>query len=595
MVRTVLLPLVGLACAGLGVACDGLLGVDFSDANAMHDAGVDASPGGDSNAPADDPDVPLVPASKVDLLLVVDNSSSMSDKSKLLAGSIGTLIRDVARVGDLHVGVITSSLGNFGGDVCPKPTETNRTDDRAYLRRTNEQGQTVTTSGVVSFKGGDVERTVKDVEAIVRGVGEDGCGLEAQLEATYRFLVQPDPWMAIRLDGYGMADLGSEVDTDLLAQRKAFLRPDSALVVVLITDEDDSSADPLSVGGQGWAFMAKSFPGSNVFRGTAAQGTTAPRGTSICATDAASPDCTSCGFQDLCDATTSMCQKIRDDPNCKRSGVPGQSGRGFNGYYGPMEESLNVRFHRMKERFGIDPQYPIGRYVAGFTSSKVPDRTREHAVTDSNGYRIIADYKNVAACTNPIFAAALPENPTTLDELCNLPRGPRSRELVLFAVLGGLPETLATETPDWTQILGVNPDAYDYSGIDAHMIPSISPRSKLPGPSTTPGDNGTDPVHGREWDTGGDDLQYACTFTLAEPRQCSPNEASCDCGGGTNPPLCGTKAGEQIKAKAYPTTRPLRVVKNLGERGIVGSICASAGYDATMRVLAERLRPRLAR
>ena len=67
----------------------------------------------------------------------------------------------------------------------------------------------------------------------------------------------------------------------MLEQRRAFLRPDSALVVVMVTDEDDSAVDPLAVDGQGWAFMAKSFPGSKVFRGNPHQWTTAPHGTRL--------------------------------------------------------------------------------------------------------------------------------------------------------------------------------------------------------------------------------------------------------------------------------------------------------------------------
>src|SRR5205085_4927764 len=130
-----------------------------------------------------------------------------------------------------------------------------------------------------------------------------GCGLEAQLEAMYRFLAQPDPWTQVTVDNFGDADLGTGVDDALLRQRAAFLRPDSALVVVMLTDEDDSSTDPLAVGGQGWAFMARSFPGSKVFRGDPRNGTTAPRGTSAC-TDSSKgpghPDCTSCGFQSIC-------------------------------------------------------------------------------------------------------------------------------------------------------------------------------------------------------------------------------------------------------------------------------------------------------
>jgi hypothetical protein len=591
----ILAPFVGLALCGAAVACDGLLDVDFDNARAAGaDASADSPDGAVPPPPAVEPDVPLVPASQVDLLLVVDNSASMGDKSNLLASSIGTLIREVAKVGDVHVGVISSSLGNFGGDVCDPNNP--RANDRAHLRTTASTGDPVAaaTAGFLSYQGGDTTSLVKDTETLVRGVGETGCGLEAQLEATYRFLVQPDPSTDVTLDSFNQADFSKTIDGTVLKQRKAFLRPNSALVVVMITDEDDSSVDPLSVGGQGWAFMAKNFPGSRVFRGSAAQGTTAPRGTSTCSTDPASPDCSSCGYQSLCDAADPACQKIKADPRCTSSAVAEQ-GEGYNGYHGPTDDELNVRFHRMKQRFGIDPQYPIARYTDGFTRFKVPNRAAEHEIKLlSGGRREIAPYTGALTCTNPIFAASLPSDAT--GELCNLPPGTRSRELVVFALLGGVPEQLATDQPNWQAILGTDPAAFNFAGIDPHMIPSTEPRAGLPAPSSTLGDNGPDPVHGREWATNKSDLQYACTFPLATARQCSANSPSCDCypGATSFPPLCGATVGMQVRGKAYPTTRPLRVVQSLGQRGVLGSICASSGYDATMQALATRLKPRLA-
>ncbi len=66
-------------------------------------------------------DPPLVPASKVDLLFVVDNSASMADKQAVLASSASALIQKLAPTGDLHIGFISSSLvreiSRLGGDV----------------------------------------------------------------------------------------------------------------------------------------------------------------------------------------------------------------------------------------------------------------------------------------------------------------------------------------------------------------------------------------------------------------------------------------------------------------------------------------------
>jgi hypothetical protein len=535
------------------------------------------------------------PASKVDLLLVIDNSANMQPKIDRFAASVGTLLREVARVGDVHVGVLTSSLGNFGGDVCdPANPEAN---GRAYLRDTGPSGEKIPAAegGFLRFTVGDVDGFVADTEALVRGVSAVGCGFEAQLETMYRFLVQPDPWTSIGRDANEQADLGQGVDVTLLAQRKAFLRPDSALVVVMLTDEDDSSPDPLAIGGQGWSFATKRFPGSRVVRnGQESFGTTAPRGTSACASDPASPDCKSCNLQWSCEATDVACQSLRSDPACRTAGAPSSSGQGYDGYLGPKEDSLNVRFHRMKERFGVDPQFPIARYVDGLTNPQVPDRTTEHPSTSRpGGGRLIEPYVGTPRCTNPIFAKRLPSKEG--DELCDLPRGSRSPELVSYTVIAGVPDSLVGASPSWTRILGRDPDRFDLDGIDPHMIQSIAPRAGLPPPSIR-GDNGRDPIHGREWDTDNDDLQYACTFDLPVPITCIDFDASCPCtpSDPRSPPLCaGSGSGTQLRSAAYPSRRPLLLAHALGERGVIGSACAPS-YDETLKDLAGKLAPTLA-
>jgi hypothetical protein len=567
-----------LHCGGAttNAAPDG--GTSAGDSGLSADGGVlpDGAP-----SPRPNPDaVGATTSSKVDLLLAVDNSASMGDKARLLSKSVGTLLRRVVLAGDVHVGVITSSLGSFGGDVC---ANTGSQNTLAHLA-TNGPGDVPVPSATKGFlaygPGGatDVDAFVADAEKLVDGVGETGCGLEAQLESTYRFLVQPDPWASVTLNADNQAEY-SGLDSALLVQRKAFLRPDSLVVVVMLTDEDDSSVDPRSIGGQGWAFETNQFPGSPVFRADG-RTTTAPRATSVCATNPVSPDCTSCGFAATCDALDAACQKIKNDPECKKN----------DGYYGPTEEQLNTRFHRMKQRYGLDPQFPIARYVDGFTKQLAPNRDGEHLVQG----RTYGPYIGDGNCTNPLFAASLPGAPG--DETCNLPQGPRGKELVVFAVIGGVPETFAGASPSWTKILGADPASYDFTGQDPHMIQSPFPRPGLASPSPTRGDNGPDPIHGREWDTENNDLQYACTFTLLAPRTCIATDASCDCAGTAIPPLCGAAPGEQRKAKAYPTIRELRVVKELGDRGIAGSICptdATQGYVSTMNALADRLAPRI--
>ena len=141
-------------------------------------AGVDGGSGPNPDA------IGATTSSKVDLLLVVDNSASMGDKSKLLGASLDPLVRKLASA----------------------------------------------KQGFLSFGGGgasNVDTFIADAQTLVNGVGENGCGLEAQLESMYRFLVQPDPWASVEVDSNNAASLVG-IDDVLLAQRKAFLRPDSS-------------------------------------------------------------------------------------------------------------------------------------------------------------------------------------------------------------------------------------------------------------------------------------------------------------------------------------------------------------------------------
>ena len=77
----------------------------------------------------------------------------------------------------------------------------------------------------------------QNVSDSVLGVGQVGCGFESQLESWYRFLVDPDPPLSVKVGlDYQAVRVGT--DSDLLAQRAAFLRPDSLLVILQLTDEN---------------------------------------------------------------------------------------------------------------------------------------------------------------------------------------------------------------------------------------------------------------------------------------------------------------------------------------------------------------------
>ena len=567
---------------------------------------------------------------KVDLLVMVDNSASMADKQKILADAVPDLVRGLVQpkcvdkatraetgtradptkpegaacpvgtepaftpITDMHIGVLTSSLGGFGAvqartgrPVCD-PAAAGHGDDRGRLVARGPSGAPVPEAGELGFLAwypavaqnedkarhpappvpaiGTVDALGRAFRELIVGVGQDGCGLEAQLESVNRFLAQPDPWTEITVDA-GKASYGpaSRVDEVLLRQRAAFLRPDSLVAVIMLTDEDDSSPDPLAAGGKGYLFD---------------EDQPLPRATSACASDPASPACTSCSV-------------ARSDAACAR------------GDYTAEEDALNVRYVRMKQRFGLDPQFPIARYVDALTAARVPSRESEHEQ---------GRYVGKADCTNPLFAAALPTEAGA--NLCKLPRGPRSKDLVLFALIGGVPNELlgSGESPgrelvDWTRVLGRDPARWDERDMDPHMLQSTTPRAGLAAPDARAD---ADPIHGREWTTGGKDLQYACTFPLVElgpdgvarpaARRCeSPGAGACDCDGKSDSPVCdpGNKL-VQVRGKAYPTRRPLMLAKELGDRAVVASLCprqldAPSRDDYGYRPAARRIVDRLAR
>lgn len=567
------------------------------------DGGTGAE-GGGGGGTVEEADKPLVPATKVDLLFAVDNSQSMGDKQTLLGSAVSRILRRLAEPSadhgpvDLHIGVVTSSLGTYGAlGACDARNRQN--NENGHLNNDDPLTGKVLPgleAGFLSFApGGDIAKLEADAKSLIVAAGQNGCGLEAQLESLYRFLIQPDPPSSIEYDEASKQLKFGPIDDALLAQRKAFLRPDSAVAIVMLTDEDDSNVDPSWNRGQGWAFTSRQFPGSKVARGTPAQGTTAPRGTKICETDPSSVECVSCA-----DCNADPACKAKQDPNCSKSPVDGQAGEGFDGYSAPADDEINVRFFHMKQRFGVDPQFPIDRYRRGLSYRKVPRRETEH---DAAG-----KYVHAETCTNPLFAAQLPSS--SKEEYCQLPEGTRSRRLVMFQLIGGLPPALAGASPNWTAILGQDPDRYDYSGIDPHMIQSNVPRPQITGgdPITSKrGDNGTDPVHGRDWDTRGRDLEYACTVALPVERACAGNSDSCECADDpaqagkpqSNTPLCATDgSATQIRAKAYPTIRELRLVKALGDRGLVASICSvdpASGYGPILENLATKLSTVLAK
>src|SRR6185436_6530948 len=78
----------------------------------------------------------------------------------------------------------------------------------------------------------DAATFVADFQTHVRAADQRGCGYEASLEAWYRFLIDPEPIASVTNDG--TFSVRGQVNQVVLDQRKAFMRPDSLLAIVML-------------------------------------------------------------------------------------------------------------------------------------------------------------------------------------------------------------------------------------------------------------------------------------------------------------------------------------------------------------------------
>ncbi|MEO6601477.1 MAG: vWA domain-containing protein, partial [Polyangiaceae bacterium] len=236
---------------------------------------------GDAGGPSIDIG-PQQTSSKLDVLFVVDNSSSMAGKQRILATSIPGFVTQMSALShDIHFGVITTSIGAHGGTSVCQPSVNAHNDDQAQLLPSKRDGlASYMGLGFLSFDAAgltgasDTAQISLDLAATINAAGEDGCGYEAPLEAMYRFLVDPDPPVSVDLQQQQSTPSG--INDALLTQRSAFLRPDSSVAILFLSDENDCS---IMDTGLGW-FMTSS--------------SRMPLSTSACEVNPNDPCCRSC-------------------------------------------------------------------------------------------------------------------------------------------------------------------------------------------------------------------------------------------------------------------------------------------------------------
>jgi hypothetical protein len=206
------------------MAADAALPGDASDG--ALDAPADAPRAPDDGAPPDGDDAPRPSTRQLDLLFMIDDSPSMQQEQANLARNFPALIDELGKIPgglpDLHIGIISSDLGAGPQPIaggCPRVG-----GDRGILQVRPGCGlapgaRFITAAGGVNNFQGELGQ----VFGCLAALGTAGCGYEHQLQATRVALYE-----TITPDNTG------------------FLRDGAILGIVLLTDEDDCSAEVTS-------------------------------------------------------------------------------------------------------------------------------------------------------------------------------------------------------------------------------------------------------------------------------------------------------------------------------------------------------------
>ena len=610
---------------------------------------------------------------KVDLLFMIDNSASMADKQIILAAAVPDLVqrftnpvcvdrttrepvgnvapgtscsdtfpgseREFDPIDDIHIGVITSSLGGHGADSCSidNPMSYNpHQEDMAHLitRGKDDSGNdlVVDTYQALGFLNwdpnalasppgeSDIQNLVTNFSYMVRGADQDGCGFEASLEAWRRFLVDPAPYEKLvpapcnENDTSNACRSPDGLDQVILQQRADFLRKDSMLAVIMLTDENDCS---VMDGGQNY-LAVQALDGTGTFH--------IARGTEICKTDPWDMNCKSCWQVNPADY-----------PECATGWTDAEK-----------DDALNLRCFEQKRRFGIDFLYPVRRYIDALTQVRLDDGTLNPIFCQDYTDATRTECAEVLRDPSQVFLGGIvgvPWQDIAVDPT-NLAQGYRPTEQ-----LDWTPESYASQSMQpppglpagktlWNMILG-EVDTDPGTDIDGNgeitgeernaqfgsIVPTVDPIDPLMKESVDPrmgthpatgvdlvqpgtGNAVGHPVNGAErWIPNRNDLQYACVFDLGQlgPLDCTlpENTYGCDCGQSNENPLCwnGSSYGYmQYRAKAYPGRRQLAVLKGVGDQAIVASICPSNtsdysavdfGYRPAISAIVDRLKSAL--
>ncbi|HWO13738.1 MAG TPA: hypothetical protein VNN80_29750, partial [Polyangiaceae bacterium] len=274
----------------------------------------------------------------------------------------------------------------------------------------------------------------------------------------------------------------------------------------------------------------------------------------------------------------------------------------------PEQDGQNLRCFAHKRRFGADFLYPVARYVNALTQPTLCASEADLAV-------------GVCAAPepNPLFAGGRSPSDVFLAGIVGVPyqlieaqvdTPGRPRVAAGFRYKGANELSAA----DWDSMIGDSGASPPVAPASPFMIESDVERAGIPAGN---------PINGREHSTldsvngvsaTPDDLEHACILPLPVPRDCAtfdPAVDACDCyQGAFDSALCEQEPGRSVAGtvqywgKAYPSTRQLEVLRQLGQQAVVSSICArnttapaaaDFAYRPAIALLVDSMAPSLSR
>lgn len=189
----------------------------------LHPHPVDAGPTGWTGA------LDPLHRNNVDILFAIDDSSDMALAQDNLIRNFPTFMAalqgDSTGPRNVHIAVVSQDMGAAGIAGCSNSGGRNgyfQYTARGTCRATNlDSGATyiISTNSVTNYTG-----AIEDVFSCIAPLGETGCGFNHPLAAVLR---------AFGADGQAAP-----------AENQGFLRPEAALAIVMLANQDDCSASP---------------------------------------------------------------------------------------------------------------------------------------------------------------------------------------------------------------------------------------------------------------------------------------------------------------------------------------------------------------